>query len=119
MNNETLSKKVADACVLDESLKEFSQSLADRCTGRKTKATSLLRRGVKYFLRDLPKESIRQLDKMGQDRGFIDIKLQEEKVMARTIRVYLSTLVRYLRFLSSSRKWLTHLGLSADDLDVH
>jgi len=68
---------------------------------------------VHFFLSS---DSVRQLETVGDAGDVIDRELQKGTRLPGTIRLYLSSLVKFLEWVSVSSTWLRHLRMSSNEV---
>jgi hypothetical protein len=61
-------------------------------------------------------DSVKRLDSVGDAGDVIDQELKKGTRLPGTLRLYLSSLVRFLEWVSGSGTWLRHLRMSSNEV---
>jgi hypothetical protein len=82
--------------------------------GRSTGTVENHLTGIKFFLSEMSSDAVLRLETMGDCGDVIDRELQKGTRLPGTIRLYLTSLIRFLEWVSGHSAWLRHLRMSSN-----
>ena len=96
----------------------FRKKLTSRrsSAGRSSGTVDTQLTAVRFFLSELSSDSVKQLELVGDAGDVIDRELQKGTRLPGTLRLYLSSLVRFLEWVSGSGTWLRHLRMFSNEI---
>ena len=96
----------------------FRKKLTSRrsSAGRSSGTVDTQFTAIRFFLSELSSDSVKRLELVGDAGDVIDRELQKGTRLPGTLRLYLSSLVRFLEWVSGSGTWLRHLRMSSNEI---